>query len=44
METKMPSHFINLGSANNTITFGNDRYIINGADGNNTLTFGNGND
>ena len=42
----MPSHNIDLGNGNNTIspTPTDDNYVIIGADGNNTVTLGAGND
>lgn len=40
----MPVQFIDLGGASNTLTLGDDDYIIIGTDGSNTLTLGNGND
>jgi len=40
----MPTQFLNLDSANNTMTLADADYIVTAGDGNNTLTFGNGND
>ena len=40
----MPTQFLNLGSADNTMTLSDDYYIVTAGNGNNTLTFGNGND
>ena len=40
----MTTVFIDLGDANNTLTLGDDDYVITGADGNNTLTLGSGTD
>ena len=40
----MAVQFIDLGGASNTLTLGDDDFIIIGTDGDNTLTLGNGND
>ncbi len=40
----MATQVINLGNIDNTITLGDDNYVIDGANGNNTVTLGNGND
>ena len=40
----MTTHLVNLGNINNTLTVGDDNYIVTGADGSNTLTLGNGTD
>jgi hypothetical protein len=40
----MATQVINLGNIDNTLTGGDDNYVITGANGNNTVTLGNGND
>lgn len=40
----MTANFIDLGGTNNTLTLGDDDYVIIGANGNNTLTLGGGTD
>lgn len=40
----MAVQFIDLGGASNTLTLGDDDFIIIGTDGDNTLTLGNGDD
>ncbi len=40
----MSAQTINLGAINNTLTRGDEDYVITGLDGDNTITLGNGND
>ncbi len=40
----MTTHTIDLGTIDNTLTVGNDDYVITGGNGNNTLTLGTGTD